>query len=104
MAKKVLLKHVKAQNLQAANEKTMCNVVDTYWLKQAKPSNLQKGAHTIAKEYGIKQQWRTLINHYKGGRSMQEGHEPLQELTSADEATLVSFLNDSAVVVGCAVA
>ena len=51
---------------------------------------------TIAKEFGIESQWRTISNRYNGGQSIREGHKDLQKLTSPEETVLVNFLNESA--------
>jgi hypothetical protein len=45
----------------------MKDVVNAYHLEQGKPEQLQKGVHTIAKEFGIETQWRTISNRYHGG-------------------------------------
>jgi len=66
-----------------------------YWLEQVKAENMWKGVHIIAKEFGIENQWRTIINHYNGGRSIRKGHKDLQKLTPAEETVLVNFLNES---------
>lgn len=73
----------------------MVEAVDMYRTEKAKPAP-QKVAQTIAKEYGIENQWRMIVNRYKGGRSTQEAHEDQQKLTGAEEAVLVDFLNQSA--------
>ena len=39
----------------------MVEAVDAYRAEQAKPAP-RKGARTIAKEYGIENQWRTIVN------------------------------------------
>ena len=74
----------------------MQDVVHAYQLEQDKAENLRRGARIIAKEFGIENQWRTIINRHNGGRSIQEGHEDLQKLTPAEETVLVNFLNKSA--------
>ena len=70
MANKVLSVQVKAQKQLTLNEKKMKDAVNAYCLKQGKPKHLRKGVHTIAKEFGIESQWRTISNHYNGGRSV----------------------------------
>ena len=70
MANKALLVQVKAQKQHTLNEKKMKDVVNAYHLKQGKPEHLRKGVHTIAKEFGIESQWRTISNRYNGGWSV----------------------------------
>ena len=95
MANKALSVQVKAQKQRTLNEKKMKDTVNAYRLEQGKPEHLQKGVRTIAKEFGIESQWRTISNRYNGGRSVQEGHEDLQKLTPPEETVLVNFLNES---------
>jgi hypothetical protein len=95
MPNKALSDRVKRQNKSQIKEEKMVEAVDAYRAEQAKPAP-QKGAQTIAKEYGIENQWRTIVNRYEGGRSTQEAHEDQQKLTGAEEAVLVDFLNQSA--------
>jgi hypothetical protein len=64
-------------------------------MEQDKPAYSRKGARTIAKEFGIENQWRTVINRYNGTQGVQEAHEKHQKLTPAEEATLVDFLEES---------
>ena len=96
MANKALSVQIKAQKQHALNEKKMKDAVNAYHLKQGKPEHLWKGVRTIAKEFGIESQWRTISNRYNGGRSVREGHEDLQKLTPPEETVLVNFLNESA--------
>ena len=96
MANKALSVQVKAQKQRTLNEKKMKDTVNAYRLEQGKPEHLQKGVHTIAKEFGKESQWRTISNHYNGGWSIWEGHEDLQKLTPPEETVLVNFLNESA--------
>jgi hypothetical protein len=95
MANKVLSERVKTQKQWIANKKKMHDTVHAYQLEQDKSENLRRGACIIAKEFGIENQWRTIINHHNGGRSIGEGHEDLQKLTPAEETVLVNFLNKS---------
>jgi Tc5 transposase DNA-binding domain len=96
MANKALSERVKAQKQRTLNEKKLINAVKAYGLEEGRPKHLRKGARTIAQEFGIDKQWKTIINRYKGGRSLSEGHENLQKLTPAEETVLVNFLNESA--------
>ena len=96
MANKALSERVKAQKRRIANEKKMRDAVHAYRLEQDKAENLRRGARIIAKEFGIENQWRTIINRHNGGRSIREGHEDLQKLIPAEETVLVNFLNESA--------
>jgi hypothetical protein len=72
------------------------DAVDAYHQEQSKPTVSQKGAWLIAKEFGIEGQWKTIINQASGGQSVQEAHVPHQKLTLGEEATLASFLEESA--------
>jgi len=73
----------------------MAEAVKAYTVEQEK-SSPQKGAWTIAREHGIEKQWRTIVDRYKGGRSIGDVHKDQQKLTSAEEALLVDFINQSA--------
>ena len=73
----------------------MAKAVDAYAAEQVKSSSW-KGARTIAQEYGIANQWRTIVNRYDGGRSIRDAHKDQQKLTSAEEAVIVDFVNQSA--------
>jgi len=95
MPNKALSNRIKRQQQGQIKEEIMTKAVEAYTTEQAK-SLPRKGARTIAKEHGIKNQWRTIINRYEGGRSIHEAHEDQQKLTSAEEAILVDFLNQSA--------
>lgn len=95
MPNKALSDRVKRQNKSQIKEEKMVEAVDAYRSEQAKPAP-RKGARTIAKEYGIENQWRTIVNRYEGGRSTREAHEDQEKLTGAEEAVLVDFLNQSA--------
>ena len=88
MPYKALSERVKACNKADAKEKKLNAAVDAYRLDQAKPQKSRKGARSIAKEYGIDGQWRTILHRYKGGKSLREGHEGLQKLTPAEEVIL----------------
>ena len=74
----------------------MQNGVAAYAKEQLKPAVERRGARSIATQFKIPNQWRTIINQYKGGRSTIEAHQALQRLTPAEEAILVDFLNESA--------
>jgi hypothetical protein len=67
-----------------------------YCQEQALPANMQRGAQKIAEDFGIAKWWRTIINRYNGGQSMQEAHKAQQNLTPAEEGILIDFLNQSA--------
>lgn len=96
MANKALSERVKAQNRSRANAAKLHQAVDAYRREQEKPEDSRKGARKIAEEFGIPKQWRTIINHFNGGRTMREAHEEQQKLTPAEEAVLVDFLMESA--------
>jgi hypothetical protein len=76
MPNKALSDCVKRQHQSQNKEETMAKAVEAYTAEQAKTSS-QKGARTIAREYGIENQWRTIVNRYDGGRSIHDkaGHE-----------------------------
>jgi hypothetical protein len=96
MPYKVLSEHVKHQKQGHANAVIMQNTVNAYCREQAKPANLWKGAQKIAKDYGIPNQWRTIVNRYNGMRSTQEAHEAQQNLLPVEKVILMDFLNQSA--------
>jgi len=74
----------------------MAKAVEAYEAEQAKSSS-QKGACTIAREHGIQNQWRTIVDRDDGGRSICDVHKDQQKLSSAEEATLVDFFHQSTV-------
>ena len=96
MPSQALSDRVKAQNRSQLKEAKMREAVDAYRREQAVHPHLQKGARTIAKDLGIESQWRSIINRFNGGQSIQEAHEEQQKLTSPEEAVIVSFLQESA--------
>ena len=87
MPKKALSDRVKSlANGKVKNSKIRA-AVDAYSREQEKPDSLSsKGAHEIAKDFGIPNQWRTIINRFKGGWSVQEAHQDHQKLTAASVA------------------
>ena len=95
MPYKSLSEHIKSQNDKKLKEEKISQAVDTYRVEQAK-SESQKGAHTIAKEYGVEKAYKTIINRYNNGWSIRKAHEEQQKLTASEEAVLVDFLMQSA--------
>ncbi len=96
MPYKALSERMKAQNRSRSKAAALHNAVSAYRLEQDKPKHLRKGARKIAEEHGISKQWRTMINHYQGMRTIKESHEVQQRLTPSKEVVLVDFLNQSA--------
>src|SRR3954452_20205307 len=70
---------VKAINHAKSKEVKLQEAIDTYLHEQTKSGGDRKGAWKIAEEFGIGNQWRTIINRCKGGRSLREAHEGLQK-------------------------
>jgi len=85
MPYKALSECIKCQNKSRVKDATMRNAVNAYHQEQALPANMQRGARKIAEYFGIAKQWRTIVNRYNGGQSMQEAHEAQQNLTPAEE-------------------
>ena len=56
----------------------------------------KKGVHTIAKEHGIENHYKTILNRYNNMCSTTEAHEDQHKLTAAGEAVLVDFLEQCA--------
>jgi hypothetical protein len=59
---KALSERVKALNRSKVKDAKMRAAVAAYKREQANSTNSRKGACTIAKELGIENQWRTIIN------------------------------------------
>ena len=95
MPYKALSECVKCQKRSKLKEEKISQAVEAYRAEQAKPKP-QKGVCTIAKAHGIENSYKTIINRYNNGRSIQEAHEEQQKLTAAEEAILVDFLMQSA--------
>jgi hypothetical protein len=95
MANKALSDCVKRQEQSQNKEDTMAKAVEACSAEQVKCSSW-KGAQKIAQEYGIANQWRTIVNRYDGGRSIHDTHKDQQKLTSMEEAVIVDFINQSA--------
>lgn len=93
---KALSERVKALRKSKSKDAKLRKAVDAYSCEQQIPECARRGARPIAKEFGIENQWRTIINRYNGHRSLQEVHEKQQNLTSGEESTLVNFLLESA--------
>ena len=74
----------------------MQDAVHVYHHEQTQELHERKGAHKIAQEHGIENQWRTIINRYNGGRSRQEAHEEQQKLTPVEEVIIAEFVRESA--------
>ena len=95
MPYKALSECVKRQKNLRKKHDVMQNAVAAYAKEQLEPAVERRGARSIATQFKIPNQWRTIINQYKGGRSTIEAHQALQRLTPAEEAILVDFLNES---------
>ena len=95
MPYKALSKRIKNQKQSRLKEARISRAVEDYRAELSKPDP-QKGARTIAKEHGIEKSYKTIINRYNNGRSIQEAHEDQQKLTAAEEAVLIDFLQQSA--------
>jgi hypothetical protein len=96
MANKALSEHVKAQKKSKLKEAKLQAALAEYQREQEGPLESRKGAQTIVCEHGIPGQYRTILNRFQGGRSIQEAHEQQQNMTPAQEITLVNFLEESA--------
>jgi hypothetical protein len=72
---KAFSEHVKSLAKGKAKDAKMWKAVDVYRQEQDKPAYSHKGACTIAKEFGIENQWRTVINRYNGTQGVQEAPE-----------------------------
>jgi hypothetical protein len=80
--------------LQSLNPKIR-EAIDTYQCEQEKHADHHRGAHEIAEQFGIKDQWCTILNQYKGGQSLEEAHQAHQKLTPVEETTLINFVEES---------
>lgn len=96
MANKALSERVKRLKQSHLKESKLREAIKAYCDEQSKPAHLRKGAHTIAHEYGIPHQYKTITNRYNGGRSNAEMHEAQQKLKPSEEQVLINFLNESA--------
>src|SRR5882762_2717363 len=94
MARKALSERVKSQKQSTIKEEKILQAVEAYRAELAK-SGRQKGVRTIAKEHGIENRYKTILNRYNNMRSTTEAHEDQQRLTAAEEAVLVDFLMQS---------
>jgi hypothetical protein len=95
MPYKALSERIKNQKQSRLKEVRISRAVEDYRAELSKPDP-QKRACTIAKEHGIEKSYKTIINRYNNGRSIQEAHEDQQKLTTAEEAVLIDFLQQSA--------
>ena len=95
MPYKTLSEHVKNQKQSRLKEMQILQAVEDYRAELSKPDQ-QKGAHAIAKEHGMEKSYKTIINRYNNGRSVQKAHEDQQKLTVAEEAVLIDFFQQSA--------
>jgi hypothetical protein len=75
MSYKVLSEHVKAMKKAQLKEVRMWEAVAAYHQEQEGSAGSWKGTHVIAQEFGIKKQWRTVVNQYQGGWSHQAAHK-----------------------------
>src|SRR4051812_26815045 len=96
MPNRALSKRVKAAKRAKVKEDKLRRAVKAYAEEQAKPPELRQGVHAIAIQFGIPEQYKTITNCYKGGRSRGEAHEDLQKLMHAEQAVLVNFIEESA--------
>jgi hypothetical protein len=69
MPYKALYKHVKRQDDSKLKEEKILQAVEASRVEQTKPEP-QKGACTIAKEYGVEKAYKKIINRYNDGRSI----------------------------------
>ena len=69
MPYKALSERVKRQKNLRKKHDIMQNAVAAYAKEQLKPAVKRRGARSIATQFKIPNQWRTIINQYKGGRS-----------------------------------
>ena len=95
MANKALSECVKVQKQRKLKENKLRKAVDAYRNELQKDVHVHKGAHTIAEEFGILKQWRTIVNRAQGKRSATEFSEGHQKLTPA-EGVLENFILESA--------
>ena len=96
MPNKALSEHVKALKKGKLKEQKLQAAVAAYQREQESPSLPRKGACTLAKEHGIPKQYKSIMNRYKGIQNARAAQEQQQNLTPAEELTLVSFLEESA--------
>ena len=96
MPNKAHSERVKRQKQSHIKEETIQKAIDAYRKEQTLEPSQRKGARTIAKDFGIKNQWQTIIYRYKGGRSTREAHEDQQKLTPSEEIVIVDFVKQSA--------
>jgi len=62
MARKAVSEHVKKLKQSHLKELKLQEALDAYRHEQSKPAHLRKGMHTIAEEYGIHTQYKTITN------------------------------------------
>src|SRR5580698_9014771 len=96
MPKAALSDRVKSLGKSKFKDAKIREAVDAYRREQERPADCRKGAREIADQFGIKNQWQTILKRYKGGKSIEEAHQSHQKLTPVEEATLVSFVEESA--------
>ena len=96
MANKALSERVKVQKQRKLKEAKLREAVDVYRNELQKDVHVRKGARTIAEEFGILKQWRTIANRAQGKRSAMEFSEDRQKLTCAEEGILENFIIESA--------
>jgi hypothetical protein len=89
MPKGALSDHVKSLAKSKLKDVKIWEAVDAYQCEQEKPADFRKGAQEIAEQFGIKNQWCTILNRYKGSQSIEEAHQTHQKLTPVEEATLI---------------
>ena len=96
MANKALSERVKVQKQRKLKEDKLHEAVDAYHNELQKDVHVRKGACTIAEEFGILKQWRTIVNRAQGKHSATEFSEGCQKLTPAEEGVLENFILESA--------
>ena len=94
MPKAALSDRVKSLGKSKFKDAKIREAVDAYRREQERPADCRKGAREIADQFGIKNQWQTILKRYKGGKSIEEAHQSHQKLTPVEEATLVSFVEE----------
>ena len=72
MANKALSEHVKVQKQRKLKKAKLHEAVDVYCNELQKDVHVCEGACTIAEEFGILKQWRTIANRAQGKQSAME--------------------------------
>jgi len=62
MPNKALSERIKRARKASNKEVKLQEAINTYTCEQEKPPHLQKGADTVASEFGIESQYKTIRN------------------------------------------